>query len=160
MSDKFYKGQNVKIIANTCGHVHKIGTIVTLAYVKSVGEGGWDFKDTEGWLFDQDDCVPFDGENKNDEDKTVILMVYGDGDYGAITFENNFDSQKVYDEMVTEGIVEKDLIYNHPRYGEEELHCEIHEFGKVDERFFSFLVDNFIVNEDDLKATNIYFIKK
>lgn len=55
---KFYEGQKVKIVANTCGHGNKIGDIVTLVEAKDLGEGMWDLEDEHGWYFDEDDCVP------------------------------------------------------------------------------------------------------
>jgi hypothetical protein len=91
--------------------------------------------------------------------KSIVLLVYGDGDYGAMTFEDNYDPKKVYKEMVAEGVTEKDLIYEHPQFGEEEIHCEFYEFGEVDEKFVSFIIDEFI-DYDNLKGKCFYFVEE
>lgn len=92
------------------------------------------------------------------ENKTVVLLVYGDGDYGAMTFEQNFDPQKVYEEMVAEGKKRKIVVYDDPSYGEEDLYVAIYEFGPVDKKFVSFVVDEFM-DYDAMKARDFYFVE-
>lgn len=91
--------------------------------------------------------------------KTVVLLVYGDGDYGAMTFNEHFNEQKVYEAMVAEGVTKKTIIHSHPRYGDEEIYAEIHEFGDVDPEFFQFLLNEYIIDEDNLKARDIHFVE-
>jgi hypothetical protein len=54
---EFCAGQKVKITDDTCGHGLYIGTIVTLDSAEEVSDGSWDLW-ADGWIFDQDDCVP------------------------------------------------------------------------------------------------------
>ncbi len=90
--------------------------------------------------------------------KTVVLLVYGGGDFGAMTFEQNFKAQEVYEQMVAEGVTKKDVIYDDPRYGEEEITCEIHEFGEVDISFVTFVMNQF-VDYDELKRKDFHFVE-
>lgn len=87
---------------------------------------------------------------------TTILYVYGDGDYGAMTFGQNFNAQEVFDDMVAEGLTEKTLIFFDGDY-EEELYCEIHRFGEVDLNFVSFLGNEFI-DYDLTKAKDFHYV--
>lgn len=54
---KFYAGQKVKIIDNTCGHNHEIGEVVTLVGADEY-PSHWDLESVE-WTFDEDDCEPY-----------------------------------------------------------------------------------------------------
>ena len=86
--------------------------------------------------------------------KTVVLLVYGDDDYGAMDFENMFDAQEVYEYMLVKEVVKKSLRIDKMVY----IHCEIHEFGEVDQRFVSFIIDKFL-DYDQLKSKNFYFVE-
>ena len=56
---KFYEGQKVKITGNTVAHGFDIGAIVTIEGAEEVAQNDWDLW-AEGWVFDQDDCIPLD----------------------------------------------------------------------------------------------------
>lgn len=90
--------------------------------------------------------------------KTVVLLVYGEGDYGAMHFQKNFDVQEVYEEMVEEGVKKRIVIYDDENYGEEEIWCRILEFGEVDSKFITFMLDEF-VDYDQQKAKDFYIVK-
>jgi hypothetical protein len=81
-------------------------------------------------------------------------MVYGDGDSGAVNFENNFNPNEVYKQMVSDGVEEKMLIVD-VGYGDETLYASIHTFEAVDPEFVSFMIDEFL-DYDQLKAKNFY----
>jgi hypothetical protein len=88
--------------------------------------------------------------------KTVFIFVNNDGDYDALSFENHYNVQKVYAEMVEEGVMKKDL--PDLEYDEGEgytIRVEIFEFGEVDPEFESFIIDK-LCDYDHLKARNIY----
>lgn len=91
--------------------------------------------------------------------KTVVLMVYGDGDFGAMTFEQNYDAQEVYEEMVAEGVTQKTITHEDEKYRDEDLYVSIHVFGEIDMDFVSLIFDEF-VDYDDLKRQNIIFVKE
>lgn len=91
--------------------------------------------------------------------KTVVLVVSGDGDYGAMTFGQNFNPQEVYEQMVAEGVTRKTVVYDDPTYGEEDLYCKICEFEAVDPAFFSFLVNEGLIDEDTLKYKDVHFVE-
>ncbi|MED3649980.1 hypothetical protein [Heyndrickxia sporothermodurans] len=88
---------------------------------------------------------------------TKVLYVYGDGDYDVLSFNNNYNPQKVYEEMVAEGITKKDLL--DPEWDEESIHVEIKEFGEVDSEFVSFMYNEFI-DYDVTKAKDIFFVEE
>lgn len=89
--------------------------------------------------------------------KTMVLMVYGDGDYGAMTFEQNFSAQKIYEEMLEEGVTEKTVVYEDSMYGDEDLHVSLHEFGEVDVDFINYMVEEFM-DYDSMKAKDFYIL--
>ena len=90
-------------------------------------------------------------------EKTVFIYVTGDGgDYGAMYFEDQYDPQKVYEEMLAEGVTEKSV--PHPEYDDEVIDVEIREFEAVDAEFVSFVFDEFC-DYDALKAANIYQVE-
>jgi hypothetical protein len=89
-------------------------------------------------------------------EKTVFLYVRDDGDYGAVSFESQYKAQKVYEEMLAEGITRKDL----PNLEDEgwAITVEIKEFGSVDPEFEFFVLDT-LCDYDQLKAANIYRVE-
>lgn len=90
-------------------------------------------------------------------EKSVFLYVTGDGgDYGAMYFEEQYDPQKVYEEMLAEGVTVKSLA--HPEYDDEFIDVAIREFGAVDDEFVFFVFDQFC-DYDALKAANIYRVE-
>jgi hypothetical protein len=89
--------------------------------------------------------------------KTVIMLVYGDGDYGAMTFEQNYDLQVVYEEMVAEGVKEKTIVHKDENYGDEDLYVSLIEFGEVDMDFINFIGDEFL-DYDDQKRKDFYIL--
>ena len=60
-NEKFYVGQKVKIIDNTCFHPFEIGSIIILEAVERKPDGSWDLYH-DGWVFDQDDCELIESE--------------------------------------------------------------------------------------------------
>lgn len=90
---------------------------------------------------------------------TVVLLVYGDGDYGAMTFEQNYDSQVVYENMVAEGVTEKTINYEDDDYGDEDLHVSIYEFGEVDPSFIDFMCNEFL-DYDAMKRQDFHIVEE
>jgi hypothetical protein len=88
--------------------------------------------------------------------KTVLLLVSGDGDYGAMCFEQNFDADVVYKEMLAEGVTRKSVFHD-DGYGEEEIYVKIFEFGEIDPEFVSFMYDEF-VDYDASKAKDFHWV--
>lgn len=88
--------------------------------------------------------------------ETIVLLVSGEGDYGALTFHNNYDVNEVYQQMVEEGITEKTIQFEDDD-GEEEINVSIYNFGEVDEAFISFFVEEFI-DYDYSKFKDFYII--
>ena len=86
---------------------------------------------------------------------STILLVYGEDDHAVISFEEMFNAQEVYENMVIEGVDRKSLT------GEcgDIIYCKALKFGEVDRRFVTFIIDEF-VNYDHLKAKNIYFVEE
>lgn len=88
--------------------------------------------------------------------KTMVLLVSGDGDYGAMYFEDNFDADVVYQNMLEEGVTETTLVYD-DGYGDENIYVKLHEFGEVDESFIGFMVDEFM-DYDATKYKNFFVV--
>jgi hypothetical protein len=91
--------------------------------------------------------------------KSVFIYVNNDGDYDALSFEQHYNTQKVYEEMVAAGVKKKNL--PDLEYGEDEgitIRVEIKEFGEVDPEFESFITDK-LCDYDQLKARNIYRVE-
>ncbi len=86
--------------------------------------------------------------------KTVVLLVYGDDDHGAMDFEDMFDAQEVYEDMLAKEVTKESLITEDGLY----INCEIYEFGGVDQRFVMFIIDKFL-DYDQLKSKNMYFVE-
>lgn len=87
----------------------------------------------------------------------TYLFVYDDGDFGAMTFEQNYDAQTVFNEMIAEGVTHKYVV--DPDTEEADISVEIKTFGEVDSEFESFIFDKF-VDYDSTKASNIYRVKE
>jgi hypothetical protein len=88
--------------------------------------------------------------------KTSVLLVHGDGDYGAMYFEDNFDADVVYQNMLEEGVTETTLLYD-DGYGEEDIYVELYEFGEVDASFIDFMFNEFI-DYDATKCKNFFIV--
>lgn len=88
---------------------------------------------------------------------TTYLFVTDDGDFGAMTFEQNYDAQTVYNEMVAEGVTHKYVV--DPDIDEACISVEIKTFGEVDPEFESFIFDK-LVDYDVSKASNIYRVEE
>lgn len=86
----------------------------------------------------------------------TYLFVYDDGDFGALTFERNYDAQTVYNEMIAEGVTRKNVV--DPDTEEADISVEIKTFGEVDPEFELFIFDKF-VDYDNTKAMDIYRVK-
>lgn len=84
--------------------------------------------------------------------KRVFLYVIGD-DYSALHFEDNFDSQEVYEQMIKEGVTSKS--FEGENYY---ISVYIKEFGEIDDGFISFVL-NSLMDYDSTKHTNIYEVK-
>jgi len=84
---------------------------------------------------------------------TIVLHVSGD-DYSAMNFEQNFDAQTVYEEMVSKNetlkVISTDEYY---------IEVKIHEFGYVDDGFVCFLFES-MFDYDSLKHECIYFVEE
>ena len=83
------------------------------------------------------------------KEKRVFLYVTGD-DYSAMEFNEDYDKQLFYEDMVKEG-VEKKIIDNGILYAE----VYIYEFGSIDENFLYF-VKNTIQDEDQSKQSDFF----
>ncbi|PEX05820.1 hypothetical protein CN454_29100 [Bacillus cereus] len=86
----------------------------------------------------------------------IILSVHGDGDYGAITFEEMYNAQKVYEGMIVEGVTKKSLLDDYDELG---IHVEIFEFGEVDSEFINFLYNESFIDYDSAKERNFYEVE-
>lgn len=80
--------------------------------------------------------------------KSIFLYVYGE-DYSALHFEENFDVNEVYNQMISEGVSKKVLD------SEDYIEVKILEFNEVDNDFVYFVL-NEICDYDVLKSQNIY----
>lgn len=90
---------------------------------------------------------------------TVVLLVSGDGDYGAMTFEQNYDAQVVYENMVAEDVTSKTIVYKDDLYGDEDLYVSIINFGEVDMEFINFIVNEFL-DYDAMKRQDFHIVKE
>jgi len=88
--------------------------------------------------------------------KTKVLLAYGDGDYGAMDFEEKFKVKDVYAEMLENNVTEIDLIHD-CGYGDEEIHVTLHEFAEVDPEFVGFIFEEFM-EYDNSKAKCFYIV--
>lgn len=83
--------------------------------------------------------------------KRVFLYVTGD-DYAALEFENNYDAQTVYEDMMENK--ENHIILD------DEFYCEVRikEFDYVSDDLLGF-VKSELCDYDDLKHANIYEVQ-
>lgn len=81
--------------------------------------------------------------------KTVFLHVKGD-EYSALNFEQNFDEDVVYKQMLEEGVTSK-------TFESDEYYIDVYiiEFGEIDPEFIDF-VKYQLIDYDDSKNENIY----
>lgn len=92
--------------------------------------------------------------------KTVLLVAYDDGDHGAMTFEKEFNPQKVYEEMKIEKVTSTVVVYHDSHYDEDlEIYVSLYEFGEVDPKFVEFMIDQFM-DYDSMKSKNFYIVKE
>lgn len=83
-------------------------------------------------------------------EKSVFLKVSGT-DYSASEFESDFDANNIYQDMLLEGLIKKTYENDEDYY----FVVEIYEFGVVDPKFESFVVD-VLGDYDQMKASNFY----
>lgn len=86
--------------------------------------------------------------------KAVYIFVRGDGDCDAMLFEETYNEQKVYEEMLAEGVSRKQL----PVDDGMTIDVRIVEFDAVDPGFESF-IKNELCDYDALKASDIYRVE-
>jgi len=79
----------------------------------------------------------------------VFLYVYGE-DYSALDFRENNNPQEVYESMVREKELTKNI---------DGACVEIIEFEDVDPEFIDFVIDN-LCDYDQLKSANIFEVIK
>lgn len=84
-------------------------------------------------------------------DKSVFLYVRGD-DYSALTFDQKFYAQEVYEDMVSKGETSRTID------DEDYMNIDIVEFNKVDERFLKWVKD-YLCDYDQLKGRDIFEVK-
>lgn len=83
--------------------------------------------------------------------KRVFLYVSGE-DYSARVFDDNYVSQDYYEDMLSSG-VQKKIIDDDVLYAE----VKIVEFDEVDEKFITFIRNNFMENQS--KDSNLFEVK-
>lgn len=87
-----------------------------------------------------------------DDGESVFLYVYGD-DYSAMTFEQNYNINEVYKDMVNNGetfrVIDEDEDY---------IEIQIKTFKKVHDDFLNFVIDS-LCDYDQLKGANIYRVE-
>jgi hypothetical protein len=81
--------------------------------------------------------------------KRVFLFVEG-YDYSAMIFEQEYNAQKVYEDMLAQGEGFVTLIGD--------INVKIMEFGEIDDNFITFL-NNDMFDYDSLKAKNFYEVR-
>lgn len=84
--------------------------------------------------------------------KSVFLYVHG-SDYSALDFEQNFNAQEVYKNLLEEG--KRKTIFDTDDYY---IEVAIKEFEGVDNKFIEF-VSNELCDYDHLKDKNIYRVE-
>ena len=82
----------------------------------------------------------------------IVLKAYGDYDYGAKTFEEQFDKKKIAKEMIEDNMKERTLLAEY----DEEVHVQLYEFEDVDPDFIDFVRD--FIDYDSTKHTDFYVI--
>ena len=84
----------------------------------------------------------------------IILKAYGPYDYGAQTFEEQFDKDAVAEEMLENGEDKKVL---EAKYDEKVI-VELHEFNKVDPELIDFMTG--FIDYDQTRHENFYIIEE
>lgn len=87
---------------------------------------------------------------------TIVLEVWGDGDYGAMFVENEYGIEKAYEEAKAAG-----GYLEIPDPEDEDYmvaYVKIHEFGPVDSDFIDFIVDNFM-DYDHMRAHDFHVME-
>ncbi|UUV46504.1 hypothetical protein [Bacillus phage vB_BanS-Thrax3] len=85
--------------------------------------------------------------------KTVLLHVSG-GDYSALNFEQNFNAQETYEEMVANNEILR--FYDTDEYY---IEVRIREFkDAIDGDFISYLFEE-LIDYDSAKHTNFYIVE-
>lgn len=59
MEKEFHRGKLVRMVANHCGHGHRIGEVVKIKKAKEIEviDGYWQLE-SDKWVFASDDCEP------------------------------------------------------------------------------------------------------
>ncbi|MFW6310933.1 MAG: hypothetical protein ACOC1K_01730 [Nanoarchaeota archaeon] len=88
-----------------------------------------------------------------------IIKISGYGDYGAKTFEENFN-KKDYLDLWKQANNQKDnkLTLEVGKYNEE-IYVEAFQFKEVDKEFISHIRNNYM-DYDNMKHTNFYIVKE
>lgn len=84
--------------------------------------------------------------------KRVFLYATGDGDFPAMTFEQDYNCQNFYEEMVKENVTKKIIDTD-----EDYIVVKILEFDAVDEQFITF-IRNEIMDYDHSKHSDFFEI--
>lgn len=88
-----------------------------------------------------------------------IIDVWGFGDFGAMTFEDNFDESDylgLWNKAMEED--NKKTTVEVGEYGEE-IYIRAYEFGEIDEEFIDF-VKGSVMDYDSMKHNNFYIVKE
>jgi hypothetical protein len=85
--------------------------------------------------------------------KNVFLYVQG-GDYAAVEFEDNYNAQEVYEDMVRAGVTRQ-------VFDTEEHYIEVYikEFGVIDPKFIEFINYNFIEYPKDNNFYEVSYLE-
>ena len=98
-----------------------------------------------------------------------MLYVYGDDDYGALTFsdllglDNPTDLARIWKESMDKGEAVNISGTAEDEDGEEveyDITCEAYEFGPVDSKFIDWIRDSEILDYDDSKNRNFFVIEE
>ncbi|MFI8677634.1 hypothetical protein [Bacillus thuringiensis] len=86
--------------------------------------------------------------------KTVLLLVNG-GEYASCRFEEEYNSQEFYEQMVDIGITKKEYLHEEGTT----IVVSIHEFPYISPLFIE-LVKKELMDYEHQKDTNIYVVKE
>jgi hypothetical protein len=86
-----------------------------------------------------------------------ILLVWGDDDYGALTFENAHDSSPEGLKKFEQKLIEAGGVYSEES-DEGQFNAKIYEFEEIEPKFIEF-VRNEIQDYDDSKHKNFYLMQ-
>jgi hypothetical protein len=86
-----------------------------------------------------------------------IIFVYGEEDYDAMLFENNFKADlKTWKQIKENSVV---IFFDSKEKEKIIINCKALEFGEVDEKFIDF-VQGELIDYDEAKTTNFYIVKE